>query len=153
VAHLESSSTKVSSSDGVTQCNGDHCPLRGEDWSRWISVPTHHSTGSKQLFQISSFFGSFRIPNFWGRFEALNDIFLGITWALLICQCTPRRDLSNGPSNDPNGDHMQTLCPWEVGLPIYHFGVNKIVGASSSRVVFRFFLLPCFMLKGHAASL
>jgi hypothetical protein len=124
-------------------------------------VATHHYTSSKQLFQIGSFFGSFRVPNFRGRFEALNDIFLGIAWArrdsfaitLLFFQCTPRRDLSNGPSNDPNGDRMQKLCPREVGLPIYHFGVNKTVGVSSSRVVFRVFLLPCFMLKGRATSL
>jgi hypothetical protein len=122
-------------------------------------VATHHSTGSKQLFQIGSFFGSFRVPNFRGRFEALNDIFLGIAWArreiatLHYCSSIlsmySSRDLSNGPSNDPNGDRMQKLCPREVGLPIYHFGVNKTVGVSSSRV----FLLPCFMLKGYVASL
>ena len=100
----------------------------------------------------------FWVPNFRGHFEALNDIFLGIAWArsaiaLLFCQCTPRRDLSNGPSNDPNGDRMQKLFPREVGLPICHFGVNKTAGVSSSRVVFRVFLLPCFMLKGRVASL
>ena len=29
---------------------------------------------------------------------------------------------------------MQKICPQEVGLPIYHFGVNKTIGVSSSRV-------------------
>ena len=109
-------------------------------------------------FRLAVFLAVFWVPNFWGRFEALNDVFLGIAWtrsslALLIHHSTPRRDLSNGLLNDPNGDHMQKLCPQEVGLQIYHFGVNKIVGVSSSRVVFRVFLLPCFMLKGFLASL
>ena len=157
VAHQESSSPKVSSFDRGTQHNGDHCLLRGEDWSRWISVATHHSTSSKQLFQIGSFFGSFRVPNFRGYFEALNDVFWAsfgrTTITLLFCQCTPRWDLSNGPSNDPNEDRIQKLCPREVGLPIYHFGVNKTIGISSSRVLFRVFLLPCFMLKGRSTSL
>ena len=53
--------------------------------------------------------------------------------------CTPRGDLSNGLSSDPNRDRMQKLCPQEVGLPIYHFGVNKTVGVSTSRVVLGFF--------------
>ena len=34
MAHQESSSTKVSPSDGGTQLNGYHFLLRGEDWSR-----------------------------------------------------------------------------------------------------------------------
>ena len=76
VAHQESSSTKVYSSDGGTQCNGDHCLLRAEDWSRWISVATHHFTGSKQLFHIGIFLVVLRVLNFRGRFEALNDAFL-----------------------------------------------------------------------------
>ena len=29
-----------SSVDGGTQCNGDHCFLTGEEWSRWILVAT-----------------------------------------------------------------------------------------------------------------
>ena len=53
--------------------------------------------------------------------------------------CAPRRDLSIGLSSDANGDHMQKLHPREVGLLIYHFGVNKIAGVSSSRVVLGFF--------------
>ena len=40
VAHQGSSSAEVSSSDGGTQCNGDHCFLRGEEWSRWILMAT-----------------------------------------------------------------------------------------------------------------
>jgi hypothetical protein len=41
VAHLGSNLTEVSSLDGGTQHNGDHCFLRGEDLSTWILVATH----------------------------------------------------------------------------------------------------------------
>jgi hypothetical protein len=40
-------------------------------------------------------------------------------------------------SNDPNKDHMQNLHPQKVDLPTYQLGVRKIVGVSSSRVIFR----------------
>ena len=125
-------------------------------------MPPTIPLAQNSYFRLAIFWQFFGVLNFRGRFEALNDIFFGhrlgkksdsYAIALLIFQCTPRRDLSNGPSNDPNGDRMRKLCPREVGLPIYHFGVNKTVGVSSSRVVFRVFLLPCFMLKGRSASL
>ena len=83
------------------------------------------------------FLAVFRVLNFWGRFEALNDIFLALfeqAIAFLFRHCTPWRDLSNGLLSEPNRDRMQKLCPREVGLPIYHFEVNKIVGVSSFRV-------------------
>ena len=41
VAHQGPSSTEVSSSHGGTQRNGDHCFLRGEEWSRRILLATH----------------------------------------------------------------------------------------------------------------
>ena len=31
----------------------------------------------KTIFHLGSFSTVFRVPNFWGRFEALNDIFWG----------------------------------------------------------------------------
>ena len=74
--------------------------------------------------------------------------FLGIAWvALLFHQCTPQWNLSNGLSNDPNEDRMQKLCLQEVGLPIYHFGVNKTIGVPSSRVVFRVFSTSMLYVK------
>ena len=91
-------------------------------------MATHHSTGSKQLFQI----GIVIIPTIKSIDKAISFPFQHFT---------PRRGLSNGLLSDPNKDRMQNLCPSEVGLPIYHFGVNKIVGVSSSRVVLGFF---CF---------
>ena len=65
---------------------------------------------------------------------------LGDTWSFGMGpfhDCTPWQDLSNGLSSDPNGDHMQTLRPREVGIPTYHFETCNIVGDSSSRVLFR----------------
>ena len=103
----------------------------------------------KQLFQFGSFSMIFRVLNFRGHFEALNNFF----WLCsgpkvyrlgLFHYCTPRWDLSNGLSSNPNGDHMQKLCPQEVGIPTYHFGARKIVGISSSRVMFRFISLNSF---------
>ena len=44
---------------------------------------------------------------------------------------------SNGLSKDQNKDHVQNLCHHEVDVPTYHFWVNKIVGFSYSRVMFR----------------
>ena len=41
MAYQGLSSTKVSPSNGGTQCNGNHYLLRGEDWSRWILMATH----------------------------------------------------------------------------------------------------------------
>jgi hypothetical protein len=41
VAHPGTNSAEISSSDGGTQCNGYHCFLREEDWSRRILVATH----------------------------------------------------------------------------------------------------------------
>lgn len=61
--------------------------------------------------------------------------------------CTPRRDLSNGLSSDPNGDHMQKLRPWEVGIPTYYFGARKTVDVSSSRVLFRVFFPSMIYVK------
>ena len=45
-------------------------------------MATNHSTGSKQLFH----FGRFRVPNILGRFEALNDVVLGIAWARRVIE-------------------------------------------------------------------
>jgi hypothetical protein len=40
-----------------------------------IAWPPTYSTGSKNNFHFGSFFTVFRVPNFWGHFEALNDVF------------------------------------------------------------------------------
>ena len=61
--------------------------------------------------------------------------------------CTPQRDLSNGLLSDPNEDHMQKLRPWEFDIPTYHFGAHKIVGVSSSRVLFRVFFPSMLYVK------
>ena len=39
-------------------------------------------------------------------------------------------DLSNGLLSDPNADCIQKLRPKEVGVPIYNFQINRIVGDS-----------------------
>jgi hypothetical protein len=106
------------------------------------------SLAQNTLFQFGSFSTIFRVLNFRDHFEALNDIFFGFTVSQKIVEgsvlgpfyyCTPRKDLSNGLSSDPNKDHMQKLLPQEVGIPTYHFGAHKTVGVSSSRVLFRVF--------------
>ena len=112
---------------------------------------THHDLGGindhppfhwlKTVISYWHFLAVFRVPNFRGRFEAINDIFLGIICArrdsssiiLLFQYCTPRRYLSNSLSSDLNRDRMQNVCPQEVGLPIYHFVVKK----NYSRFIFQ----------------
>ena len=74
----------------------------------------------KQLFQFDNFSTIFWLLNFWGHFEALNDIFFGFVANQEIAKgsrlgtfhySTPRRELSNGLSSDPNEDNMQKLRP------------------------------------------
>ena len=96
-------------------------------------MATHHSTSSKQLFQIGSFLAFFRVPNFLSRFEALNDVVLGITWeireiAFLLLFYLLNVLLSG---TFPMVSQMtqteivrKSYAPEKVGLPIYHFGVN-----------------------------
>ena len=40
----------------------------------------------------------------------------------------PQRYLSNGLLSSPNKDCMQMLRPWEVDIPSYHIGDQKIFG-------------------------
>jgi hypothetical protein len=71
----------------------------------------------KTIFHLGSFSTVFRVPNFWGHFEALNDIFWGFgaqviakgTWASQ--NHSSQLDLSNGVSSTPNRDRMQKLRP------------------------------------------
>lgn len=49
---------------------------------------------------------------------------------------TPWWELSNVFSSDPNGDLMQKLCSPEVVVPTWNFGVHKIVGVSSTSVIY-----------------
>jgi hypothetical protein len=49
-----------------------------EDLSRWISVATHLFHCLEKYFSTLAVFSAvFRVPNFWGHFEALNDMFFG----------------------------------------------------------------------------
>jgi hypothetical protein len=74
VDHLGPNSIEISSSDEGNQCNGYHFFLRREDLFRWISVATHlFHWLEKQFFTLVVF----RVPNFRGHFEALNDTFWG----------------------------------------------------------------------------
>jgi hypothetical protein len=41
----------------------------------------------KIVFHLGSFSTNFRVPNFWGRFEALNDVFWGF-WAQVTSKGT-----------------------------------------------------------------
>jgi hypothetical protein len=87
------------------------------------------------------FLAVFRVPNFWGHFEALNDVFWengeqhGIFLDVShIKSCIPRIDLSNGVSSTPNEDRMQKLHPREVDVSTTSIGACKPFGFSSSRV-------------------
>jgi hypothetical protein len=51
---------------------------------KYMDVDPTYSTGSKNNFHFGSFFTVFRVPNFWGRFEALNDVF----WARQCLACS-----------------------------------------------------------------
>jgi hypothetical protein len=62
-------------------------------------------TGSFWQFSVWQFFSSFRVPNFWGRFEALNNVFrahhsqtVDLKLDFDDNMCIPRIDLSNGLS-------------------------------------------------------
>ena len=46
-------------------------------------------------------------------------------------------ELSNSISIDPNAYHIQKLCPKDVDIETYHFGVHKTVCVSSSYVIVR----------------
>ena len=49
---------------------------------------------------------------------------------------------------------MQTLCPWEVYVPTYHFEVHKPIVILSSRVIFRVHhILMHGLLHFHCYSL
>ena len=52
---------------------------------------------------------------------------------------------SNDLLSDPNRDHMQKLCPRELEVETYHFGVNKFVGISHPRFIFG---VKCFLRNG-----
>ena len=90
----------------------------------------------KTIISDWQFFGSFSGPKLSGLFEGHKQRFfrhhLGekrnrSTIYLLLYHFTPRRDLSNGLSNDPNRDRMQKLCPWEFEVPTYHSRLTKML--------------------------
>ena len=101
-------------------------------------------------------FHDFLCPKLLGPFWGTKWRFFGlaVAWAIAIASslgqvyyCTPWWDLSNNLSSDQNRDHMQKLCPWEVGISTYHFGAHKTIGVSSSRVLFRVFLPSILYVK------
>ena len=101
------------------------------------------------LFQLAqnhfSSLAFFWVLNFRGHFEALNDVFwnrnslhhIQTEGVFPFRYCTSQWYFSNGLLSTPNKDHMQKLCPREDDIPTYYFRVHKIVGFSSSRVMFR----------------
>jgi hypothetical protein len=104
--------------------------------------PHTYSTGSKNNFPFWQLFTSFRVLNFWGHFEGLNDVCFGLfgdrgwIWhatTLKKC-CTSRIDLSDEVSNTPNRDHMQKLLPQKVDISTTSIGACKPFEFSSSRV-------------------
>jgi hypothetical protein len=84
----------------------------------------------------------FRVSNFWGRFEALKEKkieFLGGRCFLLHNQTngvifSSQINLSDEVLNTPNRDHMQKLCPREVGISTTPIGADKSFGFSSLSV-------------------
>jgi hypothetical protein len=85
------------------------------------------------LFQLTHFgsfslvvlFLSFRVPNFWGSFEAVKNIFRARHNSIVDKDksngkmCIPRIDLSKNLSCTPNEDCMTKLRPREVDTPNY----------------------------------
>jgi hypothetical protein len=111
----------------------------------------------KIVFHLGSFSTVFRVPNFRGRFEALNDIFWGfgprrLPKALMGQSkiISSQLDLSNGVSSAPNKDRMQKLRPWEVDISTTPIGARKPFGFSSSEV--RVLDFP-YVKKAFGASL
>jgi hypothetical protein len=102
-------------------------------------VATHLFHVLEKQFSILAVF---RVPNFRGCFEALNNVFLGI-WGPNDCKRhlpepienrSSRLDLSNDVSSAPNGDRMQKLRPREVVVSTTPIGARKPFGFSSSGV-------------------
>jgi hypothetical protein len=92
-------------------------------------------------FHLGSFSTSFQVLNFWGHFEALNNVFLGpaqfnyrIYPKCYRKMCIPRIYISNELSRASNIDCMQNLHPWEVDIPTTPIGDCKPFGVSSSRI-------------------
>jgi hypothetical protein len=90
---------------------------------------------------ISSFLSTFFwVLNFWGCFEALNDVF----WPFgalndhglprTTNNLTSRLDISNKIFYTPNEDCMQKLCPTEVYVSTNHLRSYNHFGPLSPRV-------------------
>ena len=78
------------------------------------------------------FLAVFWVLNFRSRFEALNDVFLGIwgnmgPWTHVASQSgSTRIDLSNELLYASNGDRMPKLRPREIDVPIYPNGAHSL---------------------------
>ena len=80
-----------------------HFPLKAIDPGgyRW---PPNIPLAQNSYFRLAIF----QVPNFRGRFEALNDVFLGITWArrcFFVCFCGCLSVLKDGHSDSLQEDH------------------------------------------------
>ena len=106
------------------------------------------------LWQFPSYFSSvFRVPNFWGRFEALNNVFCrfegggGIYNGMHLFPteiCKARTVLSNGLSRTQIGDRMQTFSPLEIDCSTNHLGDTNFMTVH--------ILGLCFRLLGFSPS-
>jgi hypothetical protein len=87
------------------------------------------------VFHLGSFSTVFWVPNFWGRFEALNDIFLTFGaqeiakfFGLgLVEMFSSRLDLSNELLCTPNEDRMQNLHPGKLTYQLPPSGPTNLL--------------------------
>ena len=93
--------------------------------------PPPFSISAFQFWHNLLFLAVFRVSNFRSRFEALNDVFLGIAPPKNIIhfrndiraqRCSPRIYISNELLSASNEDRVPKLRPREVEPPIYPNG-------------------------------
>jgi hypothetical protein len=107
------------------------CKIGGHRW------PPTYSTGSNYSFHLGSFSTVFRVPNFWGHFEALNDIFL--TWKCPIDPFWMYWAIQNVYSSArpfqwvpaPKQRSYAKVVPSEVDVSTTPIGAHKPFGVSS----------------------
>lgn len=103
-----------------TIAKGDHMQ-KSQPWE--VDVPTYHF-GLHQTIGVSSYMVMFRVHSRQGH--AIGPFHYNY----------PRKYLSNSLSSHPNEYFMQKLCPQDVYLGTYYFGVHKKFRVSSPRFIF-----------------
>jgi hypothetical protein len=113
---------------------------------------------------LAVFLQFFRVPNFWGRFEALNDVF----WArqCLTCSqrkdarlngiCTPRLYLSNGVSSTPKKIVCKSYALGKLMYQLPPSGPTNLLVFHLSGLgfwMFRVFSFMFYVKKAFGASL